>query len=82
MVLHHVANFDKKISTPILHLDKKVVSWVLYPFAAFFHPKLIWLAYVLVFYFSGFNVHDTVIYVIGTGLCLLTTYILKKSTKR
>ncbi len=82
MVLTYVSSFDQRISKPIISLDHKIISWILYPFAAFFHPKLIWLAYVLVFYYSGFNVHDTVIYVIGTGLCLLTTYILKRSTKR
>lgn len=81
-MLNHVTKFDKKISTPVIQLDKLIISWILYPFAAFFHPKLIWIAYSLVFYFSGFDAHTTLIYLLGTGMCLLTTYILKRSTKR
>lgn len=81
-MLQSIANFDKKISTPIIELDKKIISWILYPCAAFFHPKLIWIAYVLVFYFSRYDTHTTLVYVIGTGICLITTTILKKFTRR
>lgn len=81
-MLSNIVHFDHKISNPILNLDKKFVSWILYPLAAFFHPKLIWLAYTLIYYFSGYNLRTTLIYLMGTGLCLLTTYILKRYTKR
>jgi hypothetical protein len=81
-MLGHIAKFDHKISTPIIHMDKKLVSWILYPCAAFFHPKLIWLAYLLVYYFSGYHLYTTLLYLLGTGMCLLTTYILKRLTKR
>lgn len=81
-ILETLTKFDHKISTPILHLDKKFISWLLYPFAAFFHPKLIWLAYLIVFYVSGYKIHTTLVYLIGTGMCLLTTFLLKKFTKR
>lgn len=81
-MLQKIGHFDNKISTPIINLDKKIISWILYPCAAFFHPKLIWVAYLLVFYFSGYNIYDTLIYLMGTGMCLLTTYILKRFTRR
>ena len=81
-MLGHIAKFDHKKSTPIIHMDKQLVSWILYPCAAFFHPKLIWLAYLLVYYFSGSHIYTTFLYLLGTGICLLTTYILKRITKR
>ena len=81
-MLGHIAKLDHKISTPIIQMDKKLVSWILYPCAAFFHPKLIWIAYMLVYYLSGYDVYTTLLYLLGTGMCLLTTYILKRLTKR
>lgn len=81
-MLTKLEKIDKKISTPIINLDKKIISWILYPLAAFFHPKLIWIAYALIYYFSNRDIYITAIYLMGTGLCLLTTYILKRFTKR
>ena len=73
---------DKRISRSIIQTDAPIISGVLYPFAAFFHPKLIFLAYASVYYCSNYHVPTTFIYVIGTLLCLITTTILKKVIKR
>lgn len=81
-MLKPIVDLDKKISQPIIQADNMLVSVILYPFAAFFHPKLIFLAYFSVYYFSGYNTHATLVYLLGTGACLLTTFILKKITKR
>ena len=81
-MLKAIGEVDRKISKPIIEADNVLVSIILYPFAAFFHPRLIFLAYFSVFYFSAKNIHITGIYLIGTGICLLTTFILKKITKR
>ena len=77
-----ISNFDKKISTPIIKLDNFIVSIFLYPFTAFFHPKLILIAYASVYYFSNYHIPKTIIYLLGTGICLVTTTILKKLLKR
>lgn len=77
-----IANADQALSKPIIYADNLPTSILLYPFAAFFHPKLIFLAYLSVYYFSGYDLHATLIYLMGTGICLLTTFILKKFTKR
>lgn len=81
-MLGAIAEFDRSISQPIIAMDILPVSIVLYPCAAFFHPKLIWLAYTLVFLASGYDPHATIVYLLGTGVCLLTTYLLKRQTRR
>lgn len=81
-MIQKIASFDRKISTPIIEFDHKIISFILYPFAAFFHPKLIWVAYALVYIVTGYDIPSTLLYLVGTGLCLLTTFILKKFTKR
>lgn len=77
-----ISQLDKHISTKIIKADYLIASLVLYPLAAFFHPKLIWIAYVSVWFASGKDWKSTGIYVVGTGLCLLTTYLLKRLFKR
>lgn len=74
--------FDNKISHWIHSIDHLVPTAVLYPFAAFFHPGLIWVAYLSVFYLSQYNIRFTLLYALGTLICLLITFILKKITKR
>ena len=81
-MLGKIAELDRKISRPVIEADATLVSFVLYPFAAFFHPKLIWVAYLAVYFFSGRDLHATVVFLLGSGFCLLTTFILKKSCKR
>ena len=81
-MLQTISDVDKKVSRPIIEADNPIVSIILYPFAAFFHPRLIFLAYFSVFYFSAKNIHITGIYSIGTGICFLTIFFLKKIIKR
>ena len=81
-MLGSIAEIDRKISSHIITADNLPTTMALYPFAAFFHPKLIWIAYLTVYYISQYDLHATLIYLLGTGLCLLTTFILKKLTKR
>lgn len=75
-------NTDHKISGSLHQLDQIIVSFILYPFAAFFHPGLIWIAFLSIYYFSGYNFEFLAIYVIGVLLCLLTIFLLKKTLKR
>lgn len=77
-----IYKLDKGISSPIIKLDNIIVSILLYPFAAFFHPKLIFLAYASVYYLSNYHIPKTIIYLLGTAICLITTTLLKKILKR
>ena len=81
-MLKVIDHHDRTISSFVIQSDDPVVSVVLYPFAAFFHPKLIFLAYASVYYCSNYHLPTTFVYVIGTLLCLITTTILKKIMKR
>lgn len=73
---------DNKVSHWIHNIDHLVPTTILYPFAAFFHPGLIWVAYLSVFYLSEYNLRFTLLYALGTLFCLLITFVLKKVTKR
>ena len=77
--LHHL---DNKVSGRIHQLDNIIISCLLYPFAAFFHPGLIWIAFTSMYYFSNYNLNFLVVYVAGVLLCLLTIYLLKRTLKR
>ena len=81
-MLSFISRIDKNISKPIIHADNLIFSILLYPFAAFFHPQLIFLAYASIYYFSNYDQPITILYIVGTGLCLLTTTILKRILKR
>jgi len=54
-LLHSLTDFDHKISGKIHQLDNLIVTIFLYPFAAFFHPGLIWVAYSSVFIISDYD---------------------------
>lgn len=73
---------DHKISKWIHKKDHLVSTVILYPFAAFFHPGLIWVAYLSIYLLSHQNVRLTVAYALGTLICLLVTTFIKKMTKR
>ena len=77
--LHHIDNI---VSGRIHQLDNIVISCILYPFAAFFHPALIWIAFTSMYYFSNYNLNFLIVYVAGVLLCLLAIYILKRTLKR
>jgi hypothetical protein len=77
--LHHL---DNKVSGRIHQLDNIIISCLLYPFAAFFHPGLIWIAFTSMYYFSNYNLNFLVVYVAGVLLCLITIYLLKRTLKR
>lgn len=81
-MLQKLAQIDKQLSYYIINADNLPITIILYPFAAFFHPRLILFAYLAVYYFSRKDVHATFLYLLGTGICLLTTTLLKKMTKR
>ncbi len=80
-MLKSISNFDRRMSAPIIHLDSKPATYILYPFAAFFHPKLIWIAYASVYLVSG-CVESTLVYLAATLFALICTTILKKITRR
>jgi len=81
-VLESFNKFDRYISQEIHRRDHFLSTVILYPFAAFFHPGLIWLSYLAVFSLSHGNVRFTAVYALGTLLCLLTTTFIKKIAKR
>lgn len=81
-MLEIFGKIDRKLSTYIIQADALPYSLLLYPFAAFFHPQLILFPYLFVYYFSGYDLAATIIYLVGTGICLLTTTLLKKIIKR
>lgn len=74
--------FDKSISKWIHRKDSLVPTVILYPFAAFFHPGLIWLSYLTVYVLSDGNTRYTTVYALGTLICLLGTTLIKKIAKR
>ena len=81
-LLAYLNHIDNKVSGRIHQLDNIIVSCLLYPFAAFFHPGLIWVAFLTIYFFSHYNLNFLIMYVIGVLLCLLTIYLLKKTLKR
>lgn len=81
-VIKKLHKLDNKISHWIHSLDHLLPTAVLYPFTTFFHPGLIWVAYLSVYYLSQYNLRFTLLYALGTLICLIITFILKKITKR
>jgi hypothetical protein len=81
-LINKLNKLDKKVSKLIHELDHALPTYVLYPFAAFFHPGLIWMAYVLVYYFSDFDLRYTALYALCTLICVILTTVLKKLAKR
>ena len=77
-----LAKIDHRLSSIFHRKDNFFLTVVLYPFAAFFHPGLIWVAYLLVYILSISNMHFTIVYAIGTLCCLICTTLLKKVAKR
>ena len=73
---------DHKISDKIHQLDHALPTYILYPFTAFFHPGLIWIAYLSILHLSHYDVGFTLLYMLATLICLVITTILKKVTKR
>jgi positive regulator of sigma E activity len=80
--LQKLNKIDHRISKWIHRKDHLISTVVLYPFAAFFHPGLIWLAYLTVYLFSHQNLRYTGVYALGTLACLLITTFIKKIAKR
>lgn len=81
-ILGYFNHIDNVVSGKIHQMDNIVISCILYPFAAFFHPGLIWIAFGSMFLFSGYDYNFLALYVIGVLFCLLTIYLLKKTLKR
>lgn len=54
-ILSKLKHFDHKISGYIHQLDNLIISCILYPFAAFFHPGLIWIAFSMIYLVSNYN---------------------------
>jgi hypothetical protein len=81
-LLQKLNKLDQRISKWIHRKDHLISTVVLYPFAAFFHPGLIWLAYLTVYLFSYQNLRYTATYALGTLACLLITTFIKKIAKR
>lgn len=82
IVLSKLDKIDKNISKWIHQKDHLISTVILYPFAAFFHPALIWLAYLSVYLLSNQNLRFTAIYALATLICLLATTFIKKMAKR
>jgi hypothetical protein len=81
-ILGHLNHYDNKISGRLHQLDNIIISCILYPFAAFFHPGLIWIAFGSMFYFSNYSINFLIVYIVGVLFCLLTIYLLKRTLKR
>lgn len=81
-LLHKLNKIDQRISKWIHRKDHFISTVILYPFAAFFHPGLIWLAYLTIYLFSNGNFRFTVAYAVGTLACLLITTFIKKIANR
>ena len=81
-ILSEFKQIDVNISKHIHELDHPVLTYVLYPFTAFFHPGLIWIPYLSVFYLSTFDLEVTFLYLIATLVCLINTTLLKKIFRR
>jgi len=75
-------SLDHSLSSILHNKDSLPLTAILYPLAAFFHPGLIWIAYLLVYYFSIYSIRFTAVYALGTLICVIATTILKKIIKR
>jgi hypothetical protein len=82
IALNELNKLDHKISKWIHRKDHLLISTILYPFAAFFHPALIWIAYLTIYLYSRSNLRFTAVYALGTLICLLITTIVKKIVNR
>jgi hypothetical protein len=80
--MENLHRLDQKVSMWIHDLDHLIPTYILYPFAAFFHPGLIWIPYLSILYLSNYDLGFTLLYVVGTLLCLIATTLLKKIAKR
>lgn len=82
MTISNLSNMDRELSRPIIHLDRKEVTWLLFPFSSLFHPKMIWIPLLIVFYLSGWKLYDVGVYLLGMLVCLICTTVLKRHFKR
>lgn len=73
---------DYKLSTWLHRKDNIPMSVLLYIPAAFFHPWLIWIGYLLVYHFSNRNIKFTLLYALATLISVIATTILKRNFKR
>lgn len=81
-MLSLLVDLDRRFSLWIMDIDTGFISTVLYPFAALFHPGLIWIAYLSVFYFSNYDLAVTALYVLATIISVIMTTILKRIFRR
>ena len=81
-MLSALINFDRRLSNWIMSIDTGFTSKLLYPFAALFHPGLIWVAYLSILYLSDFDLAFTALYVLATLISVILTTILKRIFRR
>ena len=82
MKVGSIQELDHYISEPILTLDHPVASWFLLPFSSLFHPKMIWIPILTIYYMSGKSVLDAAYYGFGMVVTLLVSTLLKRRLKR
>ena len=80
--MKRVTQLDHRISGTIHRSDNIIATVLLYPLAAFFHPGLIWIAYLSIYILSLYSLKLTAVYILGTLCCLITTTLLKRIAKR
>jgi hypothetical protein len=73
---------DRQLSQPILTLDNPIISAILFPFSSMFHPKMIWIPILIVYYLSKKSLFDVALYCAGMLVCLIMTTLLKRKINR
>ena len=81
-MLSTISNLDRRLSLWIMDIDTGFTSKLLYPFAALFHPGLIWIPYLSILYLSNIDLAFTALYVLATLISVILTTILKKIFRR
>lgn len=78
MQIKNLVELDHHVSEYLLKLDNPYVTYFLLPFSSLFHPKMIWIPILTIYYLSSRSILDAIYY----GLCMLVTLIFSTLMKR
>ena len=81
MQVKSLVQLDHYASEYFLKLDNKIVTHFLFPFSSLFHPKMILIPILCIYFLSG-SVLDAGYYALCMVVTVIISTILKRNLKR
>lgn len=63
-------------------MDNPLVSYFLLPFSSLFHPKMILIPILTIYYISSFSILDAAYYALSMLITVILSTLLKRNFKR